>query len=708
MKIKNWMKYIIVFLAAIILISDISAQHIQDLSLKIDTSTFTLKKNNIRYQNQDYLYIKVSDNREICEMQVIVNDTIEKVTLSPSSSYSIIDSLYQKEGKIWTGIIRFDNLMFYKNPSLVFNLFNNGIKKEATINILPVFDTNVKYQDAITDVFQEEEKIIDIPAKNSFNIITDNIWYVTEDYDYKTSYSAGTLSITIKPHTLGYKQLTLNLKTIKPIFNNQNQITNDLPTITLRFNVKPNQLYFLNTDKTIIYTDPNFKSWEELLIDFNRNFSLNKSYRIEDSPTENGNLIAELLPISVIENKGKILCRIKPYSLHKATEGYLYIKEENRARFITNFNIWQKPSISGIYIRREGEDWMVSNNIYPGEEIEVRVEGKGLENAKIQFGGIGESVQDTMRITDEALFFRIKIPISISTKHIPVILNKKPTSFELNVREYQKPAPLDFVSINYGENNIQITNEKFNKPVFYEEKINDINLVFNPSKIDENNKLYGKQYLKVRVKIFNPKNDLVEIQDIDNIVVCPGDNSPRKLFYDYKDCRQDAISLNDYLVHQTYKLDPFTQIEIIISDNENKYGGSRYSEKIRIIITRKIHFDIQVSFPAGLLVKRFNESGYGNLTGISTSILAQFSFYDPRQIGKLKPYSIGAGFIALNAFNFSNSSSNIRDIGVVILGSVNPVRSGAKFSLPIFVGGGYLLKANTGFLVFGPGIQFNF
>jgi hypothetical protein len=278
----------------------------------------------------------------------------------------------------------------------------------------------------------------------------------------------------------------------------------------------------------------------------------------------------------------------------------------------------------------------------------------------------------------------------------------------LNVREYQKPSPLDFVSINYGENNIQITNEKLNKPVFYEEKINDINLVFNPLKIDENNRLYGKQYLKIKVKIFNPKNDLVEIQDIDNIVVCPGDNSPRKLFYDYKDCKQDAISLNDYLVHKTYKLDPFTQIEIVVSDNDAKYGGSGYSEKIRIILTRKTHFDIQVSFPAGLLVKRFNETGYGNLTGISTAILAQFSFYDPRQIGKLKPYSIGTGFIALNAFNFSNSSSNIRDVGIVILGSVNPVRSGAKFSLPIFAGGGYLLKANTGFLVFGPGIQFNF
>lgn len=701
-------KYFI-FIFILFLSFQINAQDkIKDFKITIDTSLYSIKKNTVKYQGQDFLEINVDNNRELAQIEIITIDSIGKIFVEPNNVISIIDSLHSTNGINWTGVIKFENLIDPKNPQLTFQLIKDGQIFTQTIKMLVVFNTSIQYQDQLLDVYQEEEKIIEIPSFNSFNIQTENIWYAGNEYDYKVSNLAGILTLTVKPHTLGYKQLTLNLKTIKLIRTNRNVLTNELPSITIKLFVKPNQLYYLNTDKLSIYADPNFKSSEEILLDYNSNLSLKKTYRIEDNSDAEGNLIAELIPLSIIENKSKIICRIKPYSLHKKEEGYLYIKEDGRARFICNFNIWERPQITGLSIRHEGGDWVNNNIVFPGEEVELRIEGRGLENAKVTFGELNTAIRDTLKIADDAIFYKVRIPITISSKNIPIILNKKLSSLELSIKEYQRPASLDFISVNYGKGNIALTNETLNKPVFYEDNLNEINLVFNPNKIDENGKLNGKQYLQLQVKIFNRKNDLIEIQEIDNVVICPGDNSPRKIYYNYNDCKQDAISLNDYLIHKTYQLEPFSQIEITVKQNESKYWTKGNSKKIKIILTRKINFDVQVTFPTGLLVKQLDVPGYGNLTGISTSILAQFNFYNPKMIGKLRPYNVGAGFIALNAFNFNNNANNLRDVGIVVLGSITPVRRDAKFSLPIYAGGGYLLKANSWFLVFGPGIQINF
>jgi hypothetical protein len=87
-------------------------------------------------------------------------------------------------------------------------------------------------------------------------------------------------------------------------------------------------------------------------------------------------------------------------------------------------------------------------------------------------------------------------------------------------------------------------------------------------------------------------------------------------------------------------------------------------------------------------------------------VLATISFYDSKRIGQLLPYSVGVGFLGVNAFSFANNAE--RDAGVVILGTINPLNRNSRFQIPIYFGGGYLIQANTTFLVFGPGIQFHF
>lgn len=288
-------------------------------------------------------------------------------------------------------------------------------------------------------------------------------------------------------------------------------------------------------------------------------------------------------------------------------------------------------------------------------------------------------------------------------------MNRNITRHELLVREYQRPAPLDFVKINYGEKDYRITEPKFNKPVFYDQTIKDINLIFDPSKIDSETQLFGKQYISIEIRILDAKSQLLDLQTISNIVICPGPGSPRYNFYGSQDCSQSTIvNLNEYLLRKTYLLEAFSQVIITVKHNEIKHGQTGHVKKITLFVERKNAFDIQVSFPTGLLVKEFKEPGIGSLSGISASILAELSFYDPKRIGYKKPYKAGIGFIALNAFNFRDSEDIKRDIGLVVMGSVEPMRKSTKFSVPIYLGFGYLLKQGDLFFIFGPGISISF
>ncbi len=500
--------------------------------------------------------------------------------------------------------------------------------------------------------------------------------------------------------------MDLKFRTAKPYLDADYKLSYYVEPVTLNFIIKPSRLNFINFSRTDYFLDLASSGMEEIQIDYSRNFNMKQLYRIEDKAEGGGKLIAELYTQSYVANSNKILCLLRTYSLHRTGEGYLYIKDGNETRYITNFNVFEKPKVEKISLQREGEDWTTNLSVYPGEEVELRVEGSGLLKALLDFEGCTVR-PDTVRRSDNVNFFFVKVPPNIHERKVPVYVNKRISTYELYVREHQIPRNFDFVSIDYEGRSVKLTDQVFNKPVLYKEVIKDVNISFHPEQIEQTGKYYGKQYLVLEVKVFNARNEMKEFQVIDNVVICPGENSMRAKFYDTKDCRKTAINLNDFLGQKTYDLESWSRVEIVIKHKEARYTTSVYSKKIVFIKEKKWAFDLQVSFPAGMLVKKFNTEGVGNLTGISTSVIAQAAFYDPQRIGRLKPYTIGVGFIAVDAFSLSANSAN-KDLGIVVLGSLYPVKKEKKFSFPIFAGVGYLLKSNTMFVVFGPGVQFNF
>jgi hypothetical protein len=378
------------------------------------------------------------------------------------------------------------------------------------------------------------------------------------------------------------------------------------------------------------------------------------------------------------------------------------LKDNDDSKFITNFNITPKTSIEHISILRNGVDWLESNQIYPGETFNIRLEGVGFDKAHFRFEDIDEIVKDSVISNDKVVEYKVKVPINISKKKLAIYNYNENTGKLLQIREYQSPRPFDYVFLNYGE-----LGKKFSGirgPEFSAKTVKDITLSFLNEKIDAGERLYGKQYLELGIKITGPKGELIEMQTIKNISICPDASSPRFGYYDTKDCRKEDISLNDYLSRKTYDLD-WARVSLTLTNPKDKYNEDGLEKNVDIIIQKKYKFDVDVSFPS--MLTKIEGRPWQNGLGVSMAMVAQFSFYDDNKIGRLKPYKIGAGFLALNAFNFGSTNVS-RDLGLVILGSIYPTRRETKFTLPLYLGGGYLLNDGKWFWVFGPGIGVTF
>ncbi|MFN3404840.1 MAG: hypothetical protein ACK40G_12140 [Cytophagaceae bacterium] len=682
--------------------------YFKKFELKVDTSTYAFPQDAVLQKGEKILYFNVDSNEEIVELTLYPSDEypIKSAYLYASDDFEILDSLRKISNRFFRGKVRLLNLYESKFLRFAVNLdLENGKNVTEELRINPSYPPSVKVPFDVLELYMGEERTIELPAVNAFNIQKVDTWTSMAGIRFRVQTTDQAVRVLVQPEQMGSRELNLNLTSARTFIIGKGKVSNEIPPIKLKFSIRPGRLHFINFDKTDFFLDPGEMQATEVQFDYHPGFEMNKTYRIENQQRPGGRLIAELFTVSVVGNN-KILGWIRSYSLHKISEGYLFVKDGDAARFITNFNILPKPSIEQISVLREGQDWTTNNVVYPGERIELRIDGKGLSKAEFQFEGIKDLQLDTGRTSENVQFYFIRVPLDISKKRIHIYMNRVITRYDLQMREYQTPRELDFIAVYFDKEARYISSDYFNKPVLYRHSIPDINLIFYENQIDNKARLYGKQHLVIEVKMFNQRNEMIQFQRIDNVTICPGETSPRYSFYDLKDCRRSNINLNEYLLQKTFDMEGWSRLEILIKHNELKYGSTPgYSRKLTFIKERRVLFDLQISFPAGLLVKRFDQPGVGNLTGISTAFLAQLSFYDKERAGRLKPYKIGAGFIALDVFNVN---ARQRDLGIIVMGSLLPLRKDTRFTFPLYLGGGYLLQNDRFFLVFGPGIQFNF
>ena len=680
---------------------------LRELVMRTDTTRYQLSRNTVAVQGEQNLYFYYRQEDETAELEVYPLQPRMPLRLVRSADFTLLDSLTASpNGQFYRAKVRFKELSAVRFLRFTFTQPADSVGRPAltqTVNLLPVTRTTLELRPADTDLYVGEEKVFELSTNNVKNIRAGADWTKGQDIDYRITQEKGILRLHVLPNTLGSRVLTVRPQTERPFLTDNNRrVSYALPTIRQEFTVKASRLRFLNVDKKeITIDDISQRKGVELILDNGRTFELRRTYRIEEQEEAGGALIAELFTRQYLTND-RVLCWLRVYNTHRLTDSYLYIKENDQAKYITNLNISPKTTVTTVSVRHRGGDWVNSTNVSPGETVDVRLEGISLQRARFHFEDVQIVPSDSSVRTDAVVVYRVQIPLTIDKKRITIYNVGQPTGYNLSVKEFQRPHPLDFVSVTFGEAPRPVT--RLNGPVLYDRTVRDVVFSFNSNGIDSDKQLYGKQYLTFDIRTQNSKGELIEMRTVDNIVVCPGDNSVRAAFYQDKQCQVGNISLNSLLnARKTYDLDDWSTMIVTVRHTAGQYQEPGFSQKLELVLQRRVKFDIDVSFPGGLLTKYRGESSYTSFGGISLAMLGQLSFYHPEKINRLRPYKVGAGFVALNAFDLSKEGGN-RDLGVVILGSIYPTRREAKLTFPLYLGGGYLLSKGKPFFLLGPGI----
>ena len=233
------------------------------------------------------------------------------------------------------------------------------------------------------------------------------------------------------------------------------------------------------------------------------------------------------------------------YNLHRQSEGYLYIKDGDVVRFTTNFSSTPPTRITSMSILHKGDDWVNTLNVYPGETVKVKVVGEGLNKSNFTFKDVSQAENDTLINDDKTKYFTLQIPVNIDTRVIEVYNHSQNTGQKLRVQEYKLPRDFDFININYGEGNKDASS--LNKPILYDHVMQDVIISFSPNGIDSEKRIYGEQHFTISIKITTKDNLLIDQQEIRNVVVCPGQSSPRFNFYNQSLSTFKDININNYL-----------------------------------------------------------------------------------------------------------------------------------------------------------------
>ncbi len=670
-----------------------------DARILVDTSEYTWKKNWVLEQNKKQLAFSYTEENQVAEVYLYFDGDadIDLIELVPSADYYLVDSLILNRDYARFKV-RFNQLTSSDFLKYLIRVKLDSSEQLVELPIFPFTETYLELYPSTDELYIGEEKVFELTTNNAENIVADNRWTEGLPINYRVVKEGSKLLLHLLPNSLGNQMISIPFQLKKPYFQ-YGQPNYHLPLLNYSFYVRSGRLAFIQFDKNEVTPNDDKTEPVEVQIDNHRFLRVGKTYRIENQEETGGALIAELYTKARLNND-KVLCLLRPYAFHRKPEGYLYIKDGDEAMFVTNVDITHKTNIQSIYIQREGKDWEKSSTVHPGELINIRLEGEGLHKANFSFPGASNLEYDSLVKNESISLFSLKIPLNIGTNKIEIFNHNKATGKSLVVKEYERARPLDFINLDFGDQ--QMVVDDIDKPVYYENTLTDLVFDFDRNKIDEGRDLYGRQYLTIKVKISNKKGNLIELYQFDDLVICPGEASPRYLHYSGKNCKEEDINLNNFIAKKTSELEEWSRIELEISHDKSKYGGEGKSKKIRIYLKRDYNYDIDVSFPAGLLILK-PKTDFGNFGGPSFAMMAQMSFYEKGKIAKYRPFKIGAGFIAIDAFNFTDT--NNRDVGLVVIGSLYPTSNSNKLTFPLYVGGGFLLGEAVPFFLIGPGIR---
>jgi len=683
---------------------------ISEAEIRVDTSLYRFSDHQVQFKDEAHLAFMYSETDPVCQVDIMLQPEVDvnTVSLMPSRDFTLVDSLLAMDGQRLRFKVRFRDLFNSDFLKFTFSVSDTGLAYQGVyeLPLLPHTHTYLKLYPTSDELYIGEEKVFEMVTNQIDNIQVQNDWIESEGYNYRIRKTFNQVQLQIIPNRLGTQHITVPVHLRKPVLDTTGMPVYELPPVEYNFRVSQSRLQFLNIDRREITINDSTRSQGlEIQLDNSRLLRMQRTYRVENQEQAGGGLIAEIFTKNLLANN-KVLCLMRVYDYHRKSEGYLYIKEGDRPMFITNIDITPKTRVDRISILREG-NWSENLAIYPGETIDLKIEGVGLHKARFNFPELIDVSTDSTLRSENLAMYKFHVPMDVSARRLNLFDHAIPTGRSLIVREFSDPRPFDFVWIEYQGRKVPIAD--LSSTVLVDGTIQNLVFGAEPDMIDGPDKLYGKQYLKIELTVTGRRNELIEVKTIDNIVVCPGLESPRHGYYGSGDCGPETYDLNKYMRKKSHGLEIWSQIKIKVSHKTENYGGSGSTKEFDLILKKDLSFDIDVSFPAGLITVSKPDEGsddrIGQLSGISLAMIAQFTFYHPEKINTPRPFKVGAGFLALNAFNFTDEASSKRDVGLVVIGSAYPTTKDVKLTFPLYIGGGYQMKSQKWFFLVGPGIR---
>lgn len=678
---------------------------LEDVVLRTRADSFSLAKDGIDSAGLRYLPLRYADDDEVCDVRIAARRPLEHPGIEGSSDFQVVDSLVRRDSLEWSFKIRFSDLTESEFLRIRIHTGPDSTRDLLEIPVLPLTKTTVQLDTAGQDLHLGQEKAVEILSSNPYNIAVSPNWVQADGFQYRVARIDDRLFLHVLPTALGTKAFSIPLPTRKPdlVGGRPGPRSVELSgSLTFR---KASLAYLKMDPQVVLVDDRSSRDGMEVQLEDGRVLQVGRTYLLEESSTAGGPPVAELFAKERLAIHG-VLCILRAFNSHRRTAGSLFLKEGDATRAITNLDILPRVRVDKVQVMRNGKDWEDDAVVHPGETVHVRLEGQSLDQAKFGFGELAHVADVRDQSTENVFECGLRIPLEVSRSNIPVLDHDHATGRTLQVREFSKAHPFDYVSIDCGDGPVPLTS--ITGPQLCGHPIRDVVVRFDPGHLDSDAILYGKQYLKVDIKVSGPSGNLLDFGTVSDVVVCPDSRSKRSRYYDRSDCKGDPMSLNEKLATiNTWDLPGWSKISLTFSNPEGHHDPAQPPRKVDIYRQERTKFDVDVSFPLGLLVHKFGEGGWGSFSGLSMAMMAKLGFYESGSINKREPWELAAGFIAVDAFDLSRSASD-RDLAVVGLATLNPVNPDRKLSFPIYFGGGYLVSSHNWFWLLGPGISVQF
>ena len=362
-------------LALFLLLSGVAhaqAPLLRSLSLTFDTTQYRLGDQMIPVAGEERLYFYYHQDDQAAELRLVPTQPGRPPRLLPSADYVLQDTLVADIRGEYRGTLRFHNLTGMPFVRLTFVQAGAPLKapadsagranlratmRQQVVSLLPLTRTTLDARVLDNELFIGEEKVIEVNTNNIANVRVSNEWTKGQDIDYRLAREQGGLRLHVVPNALGAHALTLKTLAERPYLDANGHLSYQLPPLRLDFMVKASRLRFLTAErKDVNYDDEGRTRGIEFVLDDGHSFELHRTYRLEAQQEAGGALIAELYTRSYLSND-RVLCQLRVYNTHRQADGYLYIKDGDLAKYITNFDITPRPRIATLSVLHRGGDW---------------------------------------------------------------------------------------------------------------------------------------------------------------------------------------------------------------------------------------------------------------------------------------------------------------------------------------------------------------